>query len=115
MRLMVQLGRKDVIYVRNVGTFMGLEKLIATAVDNSIADQSMVVWLNRPRRDRSGGPLRWPGSLGESVEMTLNAIDDVHNPVSTQIQTTLSIATAEKLASQLHTALMIAPAHRTNR
>jgi len=43
MRLLVQLGRKDVIYVRNVGTFTGLEKLIATAVDNSIADQSMVV------------------------------------------------------------------------
>ena len=49
---------------------------------------------------------------GESVEMTLNAIDDVHNPVSAQIQTTLSIETAEKLASQLHTALMIARAHR---
>jgi hypothetical protein len=52
---------------------------------------------------------------GESVEMTLNAIDDVHNPVLAQIQTTLSIETAEKLASQLHTALMIARAHRANR
>ena len=52
---------------------------------------------------------------GESVEMTLNAIDDVRNPVSAQIQTTLSIETAEKLASQLHTALMIARAHRANR
>ena len=51
----------------------------------------------------------------ESVEMTLNAIDDVRSPVSAQIQTTLSIETAEKLASQLHAALMIARAHRANR
>jgi hypothetical protein len=52
---------------------------------------------------------------GESVEMTLNAIDDVHSPVSAQIQTTLSVETAEKLASQLHSALMLARAHRANR
>ena len=52
---------------------------------------------------------------GESVEMTLNAIDDVRSPVSAQIQTTLSIETAEKLASQLHAALMVARAHRANR
>ncbi len=42
-RLMAQLGRKDVIYVGNVGTFPGLEKLIATAVDNAIADQLTAV------------------------------------------------------------------------
>jgi hypothetical protein len=52
---------------------------------------------------------------GESVELTLNAIDDVRSPVSAQIQTTLSIETAEKIASQLHAALMIARAHRANR
>jgi len=52
---------------------------------------------------------------GESVEMTLNAIDDVRGPVSAQIQTTLSIETAEKLSHQLHAALMIARAHRANR
>lgn len=52
---------------------------------------------------------------GESIEMTLNAIDDVRSPVSAQIQTTLSIETAEKLAYQLHTALMMARAHRANR
>ena len=52
---------------------------------------------------------------GESIEMTLNAIDDVRGPVSAQIQTTLSIETAEKLAHQLHTALMMARAHRANR
>ena len=37
MRLMAQLERKDVIYVGNVGSFPGLEKLIAAAVDNAIA------------------------------------------------------------------------------
>ena len=52
---------------------------------------------------------------GENVEMTLNAIDDVRGPVSAQIQTILSIETAEKLAHQLHEALMIARAHRANR
>jgi len=52
---------------------------------------------------------------GESVEMILNAIDDVRDPISAQIQTTLSIETAEKLAHQLHAALMIARAHRANR
>jgi sirohydrochlorin ferrochelatase len=43
MRLMAQLKRKDVIYVGNVGAFPGLEKLIATAVDNAIADQLTAV------------------------------------------------------------------------
>ena len=52
---------------------------------------------------------------GESVEMILNAIDDVRGPVSAQIQTALSIETAEKLAYQLHAALTIARAHRANR
>jgi hypothetical protein len=52
---------------------------------------------------------------GENVEMTLNAIDDVRGPVSAQIQTTLSIETAEKIASQIHAALLIARAHRANR
>jgi len=52
---------------------------------------------------------------GENVEMTLNAIDDVHNPISAQIQTTFSIKAAEKIASQLHTAVMLARAHRANR
>lgn len=42
-RLMSQLGRKDAIYAGNVGTFPGLEKLIATAVDNAIADQLTAV------------------------------------------------------------------------
>lgn len=51
----------------------------------------------------------------ENVEMTLNAIDDVHNAVSAQIQTTFSIEAAEKIASQLHAALMLARAHRANR
>ena len=39
MRLMAQVERKDVIYVGNAGSFPGLEKLIATAVDNAIAHQ----------------------------------------------------------------------------
>ena len=52
---------------------------------------------------------------GESVEMTLNAIDDVRRPVSAQIQTTLSIETAEKLVHQLYSALVVARAHRANR
>jgi sirohydrochlorin ferrochelatase len=38
MRLMAQLGRKDAVYVGNVGSFPGLEKLIAKAVDNAIAE-----------------------------------------------------------------------------
>jgi hypothetical protein len=74
--------------------------------------------------DDSGGHMRYhvinPEDAtatvsGESIEMTLNAIDDVRSPVSAQIQTTLSIETAEKLAHQLHTALMMARAHRANR
>jgi sirohydrochlorin cobaltochelatase len=43
MQLMAQLERKDVIYVGNVGSFPGLEKLIATAVDNGIADQPIAM------------------------------------------------------------------------
>jgi sirohydrochlorin ferrochelatase len=42
-RLMAQLDRKDAIYVGNVGSFPGLEKLIATAVDSAITDQPMGV------------------------------------------------------------------------
>jgi sirohydrochlorin ferrochelatase len=42
-RLMAQLDRKDAIYVGNVGSFPGLEKLIATAVDSAITDQPMAV------------------------------------------------------------------------
>ena len=41
--MMTQLRRKDVVYVGNVGSFPGLEKLIVTAVDNAIADQLMTV------------------------------------------------------------------------
>lgn len=74
--------------------------------------------------DDSGGYMRYhvinpedatATVAGESVEMTLNAIHDVRSPVSAQIQTTLSIETAEKLAHQLHAALMMARAHKANR
>lgn len=40
-RLMAQLERNDVIYVGNVGLFSGLEKLIATAVNNEIASANL--------------------------------------------------------------------------
>ena len=43
MRLMSQLGRKDAIYVGNVGSLAGIEKLIATAVDTAIARQLTAV------------------------------------------------------------------------
>jgi hypothetical protein len=52
---------------------------------------------------------------GEYIEMILNAIDDVRRPVSAQIQTTFSIEAAEKIASQIHAALLMARLQRANR